>query len=103
MGTTLTLEQITNKLSHLEDEVDILRKELAELRQQKRDAPTKSNTQITYAWVDKEFQRHWMNQLFASLPIISMPINPQILQQRMMQSGLSLDELSRGIIEAREE
>ena len=103
MSQTLTLKQITNKISHLEEEVNILREELDELRQQKANASTKSATQVAYTWVDKESQRRWINQLFTSLSITNMPIGHQTLQQRMSQSGLSQDELSRGIVEAREE
>jgi hypothetical protein len=103
VSQTLTLKQITNKISHLEEEVNILREELDELRQQKANTSTKSATQVAYTWADKESQRRWINQLFTSLSITSMPIGPQTLQQRMSQSGLSHDELSRDIVEAREE
>ena len=103
MSQTLTLKQITNKISHLEGEVNILREELDELRQQKANTSTKAVSQVAYAWADKESQRRWINQLFTSLSITSMPIGSQTLQQRISQSGLSQDELSRGIVEAREE
>ena len=103
MSQTLTLRQITNKISHLEEEINVLRAELDELRQKKASASTKSTTQVTYAWADKEAQRRWINQVFTSLSITDMPVGSQTLQQRMSQSGLSHNELSRDIVEAREE
>ncbi len=103
MGQTLTLKQINNKISHLEEEVNNLREELDELRQQKAHSFTKSATQVAYSWADKESQRRWINQLFTSLSITRIPIGPRTLQQQMSQNELSHDELSRGIVEAREE
>jgi hypothetical protein len=103
VSQTLTLKEITNKISHLEEEINILREELDELRQKETRTSTKFATQIAYAWTDKEAQRRWTNQLFTSLSITSRPISPQTLQQRMSQSGLSHNELSRDIVETREE
>ena len=103
MSQTLTLKQITNKISHLEEEINSLREELDELRQKKTHSSTKSTTQVAYAWVDKETQRRWIDQLFTSLSITSIPIGYQTLQQQMSQSGLNHNELSRDILEAREE
>ncbi len=57
----------------------------------------------TYPWVDKEVQRHWMDMLFETLSIQAEPIGALELQKKMSQIGLDPDELSRGIIEAREE
>ncbi len=103
MSQTLTLQQITNKISHLEEEMNNLRKELDELRQQNADTSNPFTTNVAYTWADKQSQRRWINQLFTSLSITNTPIGPQTLQQRMSQSELSPDELSRGIVEAREE
>jgi prefoldin subunit 5 len=103
VSQTLTLRQITNKISHLEEEINILRAELDELRQKKASTSTKSATQVAYAWADKEAQRRWINQVFTSVSITNMPIGSQTLQQRMSQSGLSHNELSRDVVEAREE
>ena len=103
MSQTLTLKQITSKISHLEEEIHSLREELDELRQKKATISVKSTTQIAYAWANKEAQRRWINQLFTSLSITNTPIGSQTLQQRMSQSGLSHDELSHSIVEAREE
>ncbi len=103
MSQTLTLKQITSKISYLEEEINNLREELDELRQKKADTSTKSAAHIAYTWVDKESQRRWIDQLFTSLSITSAPIGSQTLQQRMSQSALSHNEFSRGIVEAREE
>ena len=58
---------------------------------------------VAYPWADKEEQRRQVKALFATLSIQGAPIGAQALQQRMSQAGLSPNELSRGIIEAREE
>lgn len=57
----------------------------------------------TYPWVDKEAQRRWMDLLFETLSIQGEPIGALALQEKMSQIGLDPDELSRGIIKAREE
>jgi hypothetical protein len=44
-----------------------------------------------------------MNQLFNDLVIQGEPIGAEALQQRMSQAGLSENELSRALIETREE
>ena len=103
MSQALTLKQITSKISHLEEEINSLRQELGELRQKKATTSSESTTHVAFAWADKEAQRRWINQLFTSLSITSTPIGSQTLQQRMSQSGLSQNELSHSIVEAREE
>ena len=71
MSQTLTLKQITNKISHLEEEINILREELDELRQKKANTSTESTTQVAYAWADKEAQHRWIDELFTSLSVVS--------------------------------
>ncbi|MBN1889263.1 MAG: hypothetical protein JW850_14815 [Thermoflexales bacterium] len=58
---------------------------------------------IAYPWADKQEQKRQVKALFAALSIQGAPIGAQALQQRMSQLDLSPNELSRGIIEAREE
>jgi len=56
-----------------------------------------------YPWADKEEQKRWIEALFAALSIRGTPMGALALQEKMGQMGLAPDELSRGIIEAREE
>jgi hypothetical protein len=53
--------------------------------------------------VDKEILKRRMETLFKTLSIQRTPIGALALQEQMSQIGLDPDELSRAIIEAREE
>jgi hypothetical protein len=105
MKPTLSLEQLAERLTSLEKEVKTIRKELADLRQQTGTIPQVTETQAagTCPRADKGAQRHWFNGLFAALSIKGIPIGVEALQQRMGQAGLAPNELSRSLIEAREE
>jgi len=105
MNQTLSLQQLADRLVHVEKEMNIIRKELADLRQQTRVVPQTTVTQsaITYPWADKGTLRRWINSLFAVLSIQGMPMGVQVLQQRMGQAGLTPNELSRSLVKAREE
>jgi len=54
-------------------------------------------------WADKQEQRRRVNALFATLSIQGAPIGAEALQQSMNQAGLVPNELSRSLVEAREE
>ena len=47
--------------------------------------------------------RLWINGLFETLSIQGVPIGAEALQAKMAQAGLTPNELSRGIVSAREE
>jgi hypothetical protein len=98
MAQNLSLQQLADRLDRIEKEIEIIRKELGELSQQK-----KYVRQTTISRADKETQRRWINSLFEALSIRRAPIGAQALQQRMSQAGLAPNELSRSLIEAREE
>jgi hypothetical protein len=53
-------------------------------------------------WADKQALRRAFDRLCADLSIQGAPIGAQLLQERMRAAGLMENELSRGIIEARE-
>jgi hypothetical protein len=105
MNQTLSLQQLADRLVHVEKEVNIIRKELADLRQQTRATPQATVTQfaVVYPWADKEDQRRWIDDLFANLSIQGAPMGAQALQQRMGQAGLIPNELSRSLVQARED
>lgn len=103
MNQALKVEQLSDRISHLEEEVKYLRNELAKLQRQTNSTREAATTQITFSWADKEAQRRWIDQLFTSLSIHGAPMGPQALQQKMRQASLTHNELSRSLIEAREE
>lgn len=85
--------------------MSIIRKELADLRQQTKAVPQAITGQfaVAYPWADKGDQRRWIKDLFAALSIQGVPMGAKVLQQRIGQVGLTPNELSRGLVEAREE
>jgi hypothetical protein len=103
MGQSLTLKQLTDKVSHLEEEMSTLRKEMAELRQQASNLHPSGAKRPDFSWANKETQKRAIDLLFESFHIRGASIGPQALQKKMSQSGLVPEELSRSLIEAREE
>ena len=105
MNQTPSLEELADRLLRLEKEVNVIQKELADLRQHTRAVPQATEPQVAGSslWADKGAQKHWMNVLFAALSIKGVPIGAEALQQRMGQADLTPNELSRSLIEAREE
>jgi hypothetical protein len=103
MNQTLSLQQLADRLVRVEREMNIIRGELTDLRQQTRAVPQTAVTQfaIAYSWADKEVLRRWIKSLFAALSIQGVPMGAQLFQQRMGQAGLTLNELSRNLVEAR--
>ncbi len=105
MNRNPSLQQLTDRLVRVEKKMSIIYQELADLRQQTKTVPQTASTRLSvaYPWADKEEQRHWIGDLFASLSVQGAPMGAEVLQQRMGQTGLAPDELSRDIVEAREE
>ena len=105
MNQTLSLQQLADRLVHVEREMNIIRRELTDLRQRTGPVPQTGVTQfaVAYSWADKEILRLWIKGLFAALSIQGVPMGAQLLQQRMGQAGLTPNELSRSLVEAREE
>jgi hypothetical protein len=105
MNQALSVQQLTDKLTRLEMEVKIIRQELVELRQQSEVATRVSTRHpaIARLGVDREMRRRWMNDVFTALSIRGAPIGAEMLQQRMSQAGLTPNELSRSLVDAREE
>jgi hypothetical protein len=103
MSQSVTIQRLTEKISQLEQELQFIRQELAELRQIKAGVPPTAGKYTGNIWSNKQDQKQLINKFFASLAIQGAPIGPQALQQRMALSGLANDELSRDIVAAREE
>ncbi|MGQ9628115.1 MAG: hypothetical protein ACUVV0_14585 [Anaerolineae bacterium] len=55
-----------------------------------------------HLYADKEFQKSFIASLFAKLSIQWGPIGAETLQERMKQANLASNELSQGIVNARE-
>lgn len=105
MNQPLSLQQLADRLLRVEREMNIIRGELTDLRQRPRAVPQAAVTQfaIAYSWADKEILRRRLKGLFAALSIQGVPMGAKLLQQRMGQAGLTPNELSRSLVEAREE
>jgi hypothetical protein len=107
MSQPLSLQQMTERLAHLEQLMNVVRQEVMELRRQmaitSETQTIKTEAIMGYTWVDKGLQKHWINELFTILSIQGEPIGIETLQQRMSQAGLGENELSRDLIEARDE
>ena len=105
MNQPLSLDQLTDRLERVEKEIGTIREDLMDLRRQTEAVPQPDATRpaIAYLWADKGNQRRWIKGLFASLCIQGVPLGAEALQQRMNQAGLAPNELSRSLVEAREE
>ena len=58
---------------------------------------------LSYLCMDKMALRRWINGLFEKLSIQGVPVGAEALQAKMAQAGLTSNELSRGIVSARED
>ncbi len=99
MEQNLSLQQLAERLTYLEGEINRIQDEMASLRQQ---TPTRL-VNVAYVWANKSAQGRWMNHLFAVLSIQGPSIGVWALQQKMGQTALTTNEMSRSLIEAREE
>ena len=88
--------------SLIELEISDIRRELKALpKRQKQD--TLADMGIPYAFVDKAAMREQLRQLLIALSIEDMPVGAEIVQKRMREAELAVNELSQSIIAAREE
>lgn len=98
MDQALTTQQVAERLVQIEHEMDRLRQEVAALRRQ---TPTTSIA-LAYAWADKNLQRRYVNDLFASLAIRGQALGALALQQNMSRANMVANELSQSLVSARE-
>lgn len=105
MNQIISLQQLADRLVHVEKEMSALRQELMELRQQARGTRQAAATppSVPCPWSDKGKQRRWINRLFTDLSIQGAPLGALTLQQKMGQADLTPNELSQSLIDAREE
>ena len=83
MEQTLTLQQLIERLMNLEREVNSLHRDLAHFQHH----PDASTVTLTYRWADKNIQRRWMSQVFASYSIQGKPRGALALQQALLSTG----------------
>jgi hypothetical protein len=109
MDTTVAVQELTEKVLRLEEEVVELRQlerevaglhqEVGELRQR-----TAQTNGAKIRFVDQEALNRAVDKLFAGLGIEEVePIGAEVLQKMMAEEGLEPNELSRGIIVMRDE
>jgi hypothetical protein len=94
--STVTLEQLTNRLGQLESEIAAIRHALTMLQA----GPVAS---VVLPLADKTSLSEQMQQLLQQFSIVGQPAGPEPLQKQMAQSNLSRNELSQSLIEARGE
>lgn len=103
MDQTLSLEQLARKLVLVEEELGSIRQQLDELRRQIKTTTHSAPHLERIVCVDKGEERRWIEDLFARMHIQGRPMGALALQRRMADAGLAPDELSRRIVQAREE
>lgn len=103
MEQVANLQQVIDRLVYLEREVKTMRTEVRMLDRRPRvRPPTHEPVAFTYPWADKREQQRQFDYLFESLGIEGAPIGAKRLQVAMAAANLGNDELTQGIIEARE-
>ena len=105
MNQTVSLQQLTDRLVRVKEEMSIIRKDLADLRQQTEAVPQAitASSAVAHPWADKGDQMHWIKDLFAALSIQGVSVGAEVLQQMTGQLDLTPNEPSRGLVEARKE
>jgi hypothetical protein len=102
MEHVLSLEQLTDRLLRLENEIEVIRRALVEHYQPKATTLSTPSPMPIFRWADKQILQREMNAFCTFLSATVEPIGLEELQQRMSESGLAPNELSQSIIEARE-
>lgn len=98
MEETIVLDQLTERVSNLENEVSGLRQEVGALRQQT--APVNG---AGIQFVDQAELSRTFKQLFAELGITAQPKGVAYLRQMYEAAGITDLQLSRCLVEARDE
>lgn len=99
MSQTAALEQLVERVEHLEETVTSLQSDLSALR----NGAGKNGQTTSIRFADKQKLRQAMNELLTALGVTGEPVGASELRTMMKQSGLERDELSRSLIEARDE
>lgn len=99
-----TLEMVEERLRHVEQEVTGIKQQVTELYLLRRRTNGASSTEAKQSVLtDKTALKAAFAQLRQTLSIEYAPIGAEALQQLMADAGLEETELSRGLIQMREE
>ena len=96
------LRELDRRLAHVEKEVASIRRDFFNCKEDAVSTPS-SLGKLTGFGIDKTKYRKLVEHLFEELGITTQPIDAEQLQARMKPLGLEECELSRAVIEAREE
>src|SRR5688572_29761238 len=103
MNQDLSLQEISDRLIRVEREVVVIRKQIDHLQQVGVVGPISTpHSGVENLLADKTPLRLAIANLFREYGIVAVPIGVEVLRQMMSQAGLTENELSHGIIEARE-
>lgn len=94
--STVTLEQLTNRLGRLESEIAAIRHALTMMQ-------TSPVGSVVPTLANKTSLSEQMQQLLQQFSIVGQSAGPESLQRQMAQANLSRNELSQSLIEARGE
>lgn len=94
--STVTLEQLTNRLGRLESEIAAIRHALTMMQ-------TNPVGSVVPTLANKTSLSEQMQQLLQQFSIVGQSAGPESLQRQMAQANLSRNELSQSLIEARGE
>ena len=97
MNQPITIQALTTRLGRVEAELLALRRDLRTLHQQNR-----GEQRPPFAWSDKRALAKTVGNFIGEFAIVGEAVEPAWLQQQM-EATLKPNELSQGIIGAREE
>lgn len=102
MNQIMTVQQLTTRLRRIEAEIVAIRQGLDTMPQEVSRF-SEPEVASSYAWVSKPMLREQMKQFFLMLPLQGAANGIDELQKAMAVAELRSNELSQGIIAAREE
>jgi len=99
-----SLEKLADKLLRIEEEVRSIRGDLeAELRREAGPRRISTTSRSPFARIGDRALATWAADLSRVFSLEDQPIGALAVQEMSRTSGLEPDELSRGLVEAREE
>ncbi|MEJ5199387.1 MAG: hypothetical protein WHX53_10725 [Anaerolineae bacterium] len=98
----MNLQQVADRLAHVEREVVAMRMQLRLLNRRSRIRSGGRPTAFRDSLADKNEQQLEFDRLFEALGIAGTPVGARRLQEMMASARLDNNELSQSIVEARE-
>lgn len=102
MTQNTAIQKLNSRLQQVESEITAIRRELSNLvdYQSQKHLP---DIATSSAFVNKVILREKIDKLFLQLSIHGEPMGAEAFQKQMRKAGLASNELSQGIITARDE